>query len=127
MPVYDYDCRNCTKRFDIFLTYAEYGTKVVKCVHCGSDKVKRRLNKVRIAKSEESRMESLESNFSGMEGLDDDPRALAQMMRKMGNEAGEDLPPEFNEVVDRLDAGQSPEEIESAVPNLGAGIDADDS
>ena len=32
---------------------------------------------------------------------------------------GEDLPHEFDEVVDRLEAGQSPEEIEGALPGLG--------
>jgi hypothetical protein len=32
---------------------------------------------------------------------------------------GEELPPEFDEVVDRLESGQSPEEIESALPDLG--------
>jgi hypothetical protein len=42
-------------------------------------------------------------------------------MKKMGNEMGEDMPPEFDDVVDRLEAGQSPEEIESALPDLGAG------
>ena len=41
-------------------------------------------------------------------------------MKKMGREMGEDLPPEFDDVVDRLEAGQSPEEIESAMPDLGA-------
>ena len=43
------------------------------------------------------------------------------MMRKMGKEMGEELPPEFDDVVDRLESGQSPEEIESALPDLGAG------
>jgi len=42
------------------------------------------------------------------------------MMRKMGNELGEEMPPEFDEVVDRLEKGQSPEEIEEALPDLGA-------
>jgi hypothetical protein len=41
------------------------------------------------------------------------------MMRKMGKEMGEDLPPEFDEVVDRLEKGQSPEDIEKAIPDLG--------
>ena len=40
-------------------------------------------------------------------------------MRKMSNEMGEDLGPEFEEVVDRLEAGQSPEEIEKSLPELG--------
>ena len=42
-----------------------------------------------------------------------------RMMRKMGKEMGEDLPPEFDEVVDRLESGQSPDDIEKAIPDLG--------
>ena len=77
------------------------------------------MTKVRIAKSEESRMDGMADDFSGFEGLEDDPKAMGQMMRKMGKEMGEELPPEFDEVVDRLESGQSPEEIESALPDLG--------
>jgi hypothetical protein len=40
------------------------------------------------------------------------------MMRKMSKEMGEDMGPEFDEVIDRLEAGQSPEDIEKAVPDL---------
>ncbi len=119
MPIYDFDCLNCRKRFDLRLGYSEYGNRPVNCVHCGSTNVKRRLNRVRIAKSEETRMESMTDEFSGLEGLEDDPQALGRMMRKMGKEMGEDMPPEFDDVVDRLEAGQSPEEIESALPDLG--------
>ncbi len=43
------------------------------------------------------------------------------MMRKMGQELGEELPPEFDEVVDRLEAGENPEEIEESMPDLGGG------
>ena len=64
-------------------------------------------------------MDSMEGDISSFEGVEEDPRALGKMMRKMGSEVGEDLPPEFDEVVDRLEAGQSPEEIESALPDLG--------
>lgn len=64
-------------------------------------------------------MDNMEGDLSSMEGVEEDPRALGKMMRKMGSEMGEDLPPEFDEVVDRLEAGQSPEDIESALPDLG--------
>ena len=123
MPTYDFICNNCDQRFDIFLTYNEYGKKIVTCPHCQSKDVRRRMTKVRIAKSEETRMDSMADDFPGFEGLEDDPKAMGQMMRKMGKEMGEDLPPEFDEVVDRLQSGQSPEEIESALPDLG-GTDA---
>src|SRR5512135_56702 len=101
------------------MSYSEYGKKPVKCVHCGSENVRRRMTKVRIAKSEDSRMEGM-MDESALEGMENDPKALGQMMKKMGKEMGEDLPPEFDDVVDRLEAGQSPEEIESALPDLGA-------
>jgi hypothetical protein len=79
------------------------------------------MTRVRIAKSEESRLDSLGdfSDPSALEGLEDNPQELGRMMRKMGKELGEELPPEFDEVVDRLEKGQSPEEIESALPDLG--------
>ena len=101
------------------MTFNEYGKKAVHCIHCESNNVRRRMTKVRIAKSDDSRMESAADDFSGMEGIEDDPKALARMMRKMGGEMGEELPAEFNDVVDRLEAGQNPEEIESALPDLG--------
>lgn len=124
MPTYDFICNNCNQRFEIFLTFAEYGKKTVTCAHCGSKNVRRRMTKVRIAKSEESRVESMADDFPGFEGLEDDPRAMGQMMRKMGKEMGEEMPPEFDEVVDRLESGQSPEDIEKAIPDLGGETDA---
>jgi hypothetical protein len=40
----------------------------------------------------------------------------------MGSEVGEDMPPEFDEVIDRLESGQSPEDIEASMPDLGDGL-----
>jgi putative FmdB family regulatory protein len=120
MPTYDFICLDCRKRFDVFLSYKEYGVKPVTCSHCGSNNIRRRVPRVRILKSEEARLSQL-ADPSMLDGIDNDPKALGQMMRKMGNEMGEDLPAEFDDVVDRLEAGQSPEEIESALPDLGLG------
>ena len=119
MPTYDFICNKCNQRFETFLTFAEYGKKTVTCAHCGSKNVRRRMTKVRIAKSEESRMDAMTDDFSGFEGLENDPQAMGRMMRKMGKEMGEEMPPEFDEVVDRLEKGQSPEDIEASMPELG--------
>lgn len=119
MPTYDFICNDCNQRFDVFQSFAEYGKKPVFCAHCNSKNVRRRMTRVRIAKSDDSRMESMTDEFSDMEGLEEDPQAMARVMRKMGKQMGEDLPPEFNEVVDRLEKGQSPEDIEKAIPDLG--------
>ncbi len=122
MPLYDYFCSDCQKRFDVFMTYAEYGMRPVTCSHCQSKNVRRRVPRVRVAKSEDSRMDSLAGDFSdpsALAGLENDPQAMGRMMRKMGNEMGEEMPPEFDEVVGRLEKGQSPEEIEKELPDLG--------
>ena len=121
MPTYDYICLDCRKRFDIFLSYKDYGVKPVACSHCGSANARRRAPRVRVLKSDEQRLSAF-ADPSALGALDqNDPVALARMMRLMGSEMGEDLPHEFDEVVDRLEAGQSPEEIESALPDLGLG------
>ena len=52
-----------------------------------------------------------------MAGLEnEDPQALAQFMRKMSDETGEPLDEEMSEVMDRLEAGESPESIETSMP-----------
>jgi hypothetical protein len=50
-------------------------------------------------------------------------------MRQMSQEMGEDAGPEMDEVIDRLESGQSPEEIEEAIPGLsdeGGGFGGDE-
>lgn len=128
MPYYPYRCLDCKRRFEVFMSYAEYGQRLVTCIHCGSAHVQRRISRVRIARSEESRLDDL-SDLDNLEGLEEDPRALGRMMRKMSQEFGEDMGPELNEVIDRLEAGQSPEEIEAALPELAgeeSGVGGDD-
>jgi putative FmdB family regulatory protein len=120
MPTYQFHCLECKKRFEIFQTYAEYGEIPVTCPHCQSADVQRRIGRIRVARSEDSRLEHL-ADPSALAGLEDDPQAMGRMMRKMSREMGEDLGPEFDEVVDRLEAGQSPEDIEGALPDLGEG------
>jgi hypothetical protein len=51
-------------------------------------------------------------------GLEDDPRAMGRFMREMTREMGEDLGAEYEEVVERLEKGESPESIEKSMPDL---------
>jgi putative FmdB family regulatory protein len=117
MPVYQYICLNCSKRFELFLSYKEYDLHAARCPRCQSEDVRRRIGRVRFARSEDSRLDDLAG--SDLDGLDEDPQALGRMMRKMSREMGEEMGPEFDEVVDRLESGQSPDEIEQAIPDFG--------
>jgi len=119
MPNYEYRCLDCSTRFEIFMSYSEYGKRQVICPKCSNEKIVRKIGKIRFARSEDSRMDEF-SDTDSFDGLEDDPVALGRMMRKMSKEVGEEMPPEFNEVVGRLEAGQSPEEIERDLPDLGS-------
>ena len=118
MPFYTYICQDCRRKFDIFMSYSEYGQKPVECKYCHGQNVRRAINRVRTLRSDENRLESM-ADPGNLEGLDEDPRALGKMMRQMSKEVGEEMPPEFDEVVDRLEKGQSPDEIEKELPELG--------
>lgn len=119
MPSYEYRCLSCQKRFEVFQSYSEYGSRPVICPHCQSDRVQRRITRVRVARSEESRLEGL-ADPASLAGMEEDPRALGRMMRQMSQETGEELGSEFTDVVDRLEAGESPDQIERDMPDLGA-------
>jgi putative FmdB family regulatory protein len=119
MPYYEYRCLACKRRFEVYLSYSEYGKHSLVCPKCDSDRIERRIGRVRVARSDESRLEKF-SDPSALAGLEDDPQSMARMMRQMSAETGEDLGPEFDEVIDRLEAGQSAEDIESAMPDIGS-------
>ena len=121
MPTYEYRCLDCRKRAAIYQSYADYGRVPVACPHCGSARLERRIGRVRVARSEESRLDTLSDPSDWGDVDENDPRSVARMMRRMGSEMGEDMPAEFDEVVDRLEAGESPEEIEKDIPDLGGG------
>jgi putative FmdB family regulatory protein len=126
MPVYVFRCLDCRRTVQHHYSFSEYESASPVCTHCGSHNLQRRIGRVALAKSEDARMDSL-MDEDALAGLDEeDPKALGRFMRKMSREMGEDLGEEFGEVVDRLEKGQSPEEIEEAMPELadegGAGM-----
>jgi putative FmdB family regulatory protein len=121
MPFYDFQCEACRRRSRLFYTYAEYDTAVPQCRHCGSSQLKRLISRVALAKSEDARLEAM-ADDTMLAGLDEeDPRSLGRFMRKMSSEMGEDLGDEFSEVVDRLESGESPDDIEKSMPELAEG------
>ena len=123
MPNYEYQCLDCKRTFELFFTFTEYGNKAAECTHCGSSNVRRKIGRIRVARSDESHMESL-ADPGNLDKIDEDPRALGQMMRQMSSQLGEDMGSEFNEVVNRLESGQSPESIEADMPDLGTNADS---
>jgi hypothetical protein len=62
----------------------------VRCKHCGSADLEKLWSRFSSPKSEDARLESM-ADPSALSGLDEnDPRAVATFMKKMGQEMGED-------------------------------------
>ena len=90
MPIYEYRCEDCGKISE-FLLIKTNEIFIPQCKRCKSKKMSRVLSKVRIIRSEESRMESL-ADPSKWGDLDErDPKSMAKWMKKMGKELGEDM------------------------------------
>ncbi len=120
MPIYEYYCSDCRKRVNVFFrSMSAASDEAARCPTCEGAHLRRLLSRVAVLKSEDSRVEDM-ADPSLMSGLEsEDPQALASFMRRMSNETGEPLDAEMNEVIGRLEAGESPEAIEQSMPELG--------
>lgn len=125
MPIYEYYCYDCKKRVSVlFRTMAEADAGASACPDCAGERLRRLMSRLRVLRSEENRIESMADDPSLLTGLEqEDPQALAHFMRKMSDETGEPLDEEMTEVMDRLESGESPDSIESSMPEAGEGDD----
>ncbi|OQW34673.1 MAG: FmdB family transcriptional regulator [Nitrospira sp. SG-bin1] len=90
MPIYEYSCQECRKRSS-FLIMNPHQSRTITCQHCGSSTLERLLSRFAAPKSDESRLKSL-ADPANLSGLDEsDPRSVARLMKKMGEEMGEDV------------------------------------
>jgi len=109
MPIYEYGCVDCRKRSSLFVRSMTTTVKA-KCEHCGSKKVRRLIS--RVAKVRPSSGGGLEDfDESMLADVDEnDPRSMARFARKMQHEMGEELGPEFDQMVEQMEAGEMPDE-----------------
>jgi putative FmdB family regulatory protein len=119
MPIYEYRCHDCRRRVSLFYRSYAAAEDEPTCPRCGGTSLSRVISRVAVVRSEDSRLDDL-ADPSMLGDLDEnDPKSLGRWMRKMSAEAGEDMPQEFDEVIDRLESGQTPEQIEESMPELG--------
>jgi putative FmdB family regulatory protein len=132
MPIYEYRCKKCRRRFSVFWrSFSAIDEDKVTCKYCHNTEVQRLVSRVRVLRSEDSRLEDMADPGAWGDFDENDPKSMGRFMRKMANEMGDeagDLGPEFDEVIDRLESGQDPEQIEKEIPDLAGdagGIDGD--
>ena len=116
MPTYEFRCNDTGKTFEVhFKSIADYEAGEVTSPISGSTNVTRIIRRVTVSKagSVNALMSGDENALNALENAD--PATLGRSLRAMAEESGEDMGGEFHEVVSRLEAGHSPEEIEASM------------
>jgi len=127
MPIYEYRCQSCGRKQSVFFrSLAAAAAGEARCERCGSRRMARLVSRVRVLRGGGAEAgASDDAMLDDLAGLDENnPRELGRVMRKMAAESGEDMGPEFDEVVGRLERGEDPEKIEQSMGDVfGAGME----
>lgn len=82
------------------------------CRYCGSSDVSRVISSFTVVRSEESRLDNLADPAAWGDIDENGPRSVARLMRQMQRETGGELGSEFDEMVDRMETGEMPEDLQ---------------
>ena len=109
MPIYEYLCLNCRRKFSYLVgVVADPGP--LKCPNCGEEKrLKKVISRVSRLRDEDEIFESIadESILSGVD--ENDPKSVASFMRRISKEMGEGGE-EMEELIEAVERGEDLEE-----------------
>ena len=90
MPIYEYECRGCSRRVSLLIR-SLVSTEAPRCPRCGSAELSRLMSRFATPKSEDARLEAAAdpSQFGDLD--ENDPQSVARFVKRMGEEMGEDL------------------------------------
>jgi putative FmdB family regulatory protein len=99
VPVYEFTCNVCGAPLSVFVRTVNSPVTAA-CESCGSGDLRRLVSRFAVIRGAGSL--DLDGGFD-----EDDPRAMAAWARQMQRESGEDMGPEFDEMVGRLERGEA--------------------
>lgn len=103
MPVYEFSCNACRATVSVFVRSMSSPVSG-RCERCGSTDLRRLVSRFAVINA--GGFDSLDDDsFAGMD--ENDPRAMAAWARRMRAEMGDEAGPEFDEMVERLERGES--------------------
>ena len=109
MPIYEFRCERCRRRTSVFTRSIGGGTEAV-CSHCGSRKMSRLFSRVAVVHSGEDAFSGLdESSLADVD--ENDPASMARWVRSMSRQMGEPLDAEAEAELERLEAGEMPDDF----------------
>lgn len=108
MPIYEYRCQACGKRTSVFVR-SMTAQVAAQCEHCGSRKLRRLISRVTVARSSSGGPDNFDESMLG--DIDEnDPRSVARFARRMRDEMGEDMGPDFDDAIEKMEAGEFPDD-----------------
>ena len=129
MPIYEFYCPKNNRIYSFLARSLAYHGKTPRCPDNPEFPMERMISSFAVTgrakeKSEadgppvddramEGLMSEMESEFSGMDEENSDPRKLARMMKKMSAVTGEPMPAGMQEMIKRMEAGEDPEKLEA--------------
>ncbi len=109
MPIYEYRCNNCRRKVSIYLRDFSASPK---CPSCGGEDLVRLFSSFAVRKGGSTAIyEDILSDGHLVDGLmRNDPRALAEWNKRMSGGMDEEITPQYEEMLDRMEHGEMPEE-----------------
>ncbi|MCK5787174.1 MAG: zinc ribbon domain-containing protein [Candidatus Sabulitectum sp.] len=120
MPIYEYYCGTCNTIYQ-FLIRGKRKTEDLHCPKCNAGDLERVMSKFSTSSSKSRSDDEMAADMADID--ENDPRSMARAVRKMADEMGEDLGPELEHALGRLEAGEDPEKIEQELEEMGFGED----
>ena len=100
MPIYEYRCTSCRKMTTaMVLVRSREGD--VRCAHCGGSDLTKLVSRFATPRSEEARLDRLSDPASFARVDENDPKSVAQWMKKMGGEMGENVGEDFGQAIEK--------------------------
>jgi putative FmdB family regulatory protein len=136
MPIYEFYCSKCNVVFNFFSKSVDTGKRPA-CPRCRKQKLEKLISSFAMTGKavdsgaapdlpiDESKMERAMATLAGeAEKIkSDDPRQAAKLIRKFTDMTGLEMGGSMNEALNRLEAGEDPEKIESEMGGLMNGED----
>ena len=134
MPIYEFYCRDCHTIYNFFARRVDTET-VPKCPKEPRHKLNRQMSRFAISKGrsesnadvggpemdmDEDKMEQAMMQMAGeMEGAnEDDPKAMARMMRRLMDTSGMRMGDGMEEAIRRMEAGEDPDKVEEELGDV---------
>lgn len=109
MPIYEYRCHRCRRRSSVLIrTLSEEPSPA--CQHCGSGEMTRLISRFSIRRSWGESLDWAPGSEGFGSADPDNPREMAQWLRSMKGELGEEVSDEFDEAIDEMESEAFAEE-----------------